>query len=161
MVAPVRTVRVGPCVVNLSSIAFKDSETTLESDTHADTCSLGEGALEILDHQEPVNVQGYDSTLGSKQYQTISGALAYDNPHNGKRYHIIIHQAVSIPTMKHHLLCPMQSRANGITVNDCPRMFVDDPDEELHCIVATDDDGNKVLLPFLLNGVLLISLSLL
>ena len=55
--------------------------------------------------------------------------------------------------MKHHLLCPMQSRANGITVNDCPRMFVDDPNEESHCIVATDDDGNKVLLPFLLHGV--------
>ena len=27
------------------------------------------------------------------------------------------------------------------------------PDEESHSIVATDDDGNKVLLSFLLNGV--------
>ena len=92
VVAPVRIVRVGPTVFNLSSIAYKVSdETTLESDTHADTCCLGEGALEILDHGEPVNVQGYDSTLGSKQYRTISGALAYDNPHSGKRYHVIIH----------------------------------------------------------------------
>ena len=154
VVAPVRIVRVGPTVLNLSSIAYKVSdETTLESDTHADTCCLGEGALEILDHEEPVNVQGYDSTLGSKQYRTISGALAYDNPHSGKRYHVIIHQAVSIPTMKHHLLCPMQSRANGVTVNDCPRMYVENPDEESHCIVANDEDGNKVLLPFLLRGV--------
>ena len=68
MVAHVRTVRVEPCVVNLSTIAFKDSKTTLESDTHADTCCLGEGTLEMLDHQESVNVQGYDPTLGSKQY---------------------------------------------------------------------------------------------
>ena len=66
MVVPVRVVHVGPCVSNLSLIAYKDSETTLESGTHADTCCLGEGALEILDHLEPVNVQCYDSTLGSK-----------------------------------------------------------------------------------------------
>ena len=58
VVAPVRVVRVGPCVSNLSSIAYKDSETTLESDTHAETCCLGEGALEILDRLEPVTGSG-------------------------------------------------------------------------------------------------------
>ena len=66
---------------------------------------------------------------------------------------MVIHQAVSIPTMKQHLFCPMQARANGLTVNDCPRMYAADPDEETHSIVGRDEDGSRVILPFLLSGV--------
>jgi hypothetical protein len=41
-------------------------ETTLELDSHDDTCVLGRDALIILDYQQPVSVVGYDKSLGSK-----------------------------------------------------------------------------------------------
>ena len=85
-------------------------------------CSGG-GTLEILDHEQPVNVQGYDAALGVKQYRTISGALAFTHPDILRRYHVVIHQAVHIPDLEHHLLCPMQCRANDVHINDCPRMY--------------------------------------
>ncbi len=55
-------------------------ETTLELDSHANTCVLGQDALIILDYQQPVSVVGYDESLGSKTHQTVSGVDAYDDP---------------------------------------------------------------------------------
>jgi hypothetical protein len=55
-------------------------ETTLELDSHADTCVLGCDALVILDYNRPVSVVGYDESLRSKTYQTVSGVVAYDDP---------------------------------------------------------------------------------
>ena len=59
-------------------IAGADSnlvETTLESDSHADTTVLGRGCLKLFDCECPVNVQGYDPALGTKQFDTIGTAL--------------------------------------------------------------------------------------
>ena len=71
----------------------------------------------------------------------------------GLTYHIVIRQAVEIPTLKHHLLCPMQVRMNGITVNDFPRFLANQPAEETHEIVASDEYGDRVVIPFVLKGV--------
>ena len=62
-----------------------DYKTTLELDSHADTCVLGRDALIILDYQQPVSIVGYDKSLGSKTYQTVSGVVAYDDPQTGRR----------------------------------------------------------------------------
>jgi hypothetical protein len=87
-------------------------ETTLELDSDADTCVLGCDALIILDYQQPVSVLGYDKSLRSKTYQTVSGVVAYDDPQTGRMLHLIINQAIHIPHLDHHLLCPMQCRVN-------------------------------------------------
>ena len=47
----------------------------------------------------------------------------------------------------------MQCRAHGVTVNDCPRIYVDAPDERSHSIVALDEHSQEVILPFTLRGV--------
>jgi hypothetical protein len=80
-------------------------ETTLELDSHANTCVLGHGALIILDYNRPVSIVGYDESLGSKTYQTVSGVVAYDDPQTGMMLHLIINQAIHIPHLDHHLLC--------------------------------------------------------
>ena len=72
-------------------------ETTLELDSHANTCVLGRDALIILDYNRPVSVVGYDESLGSKTYQTVSGVVAYDDPQTGRMLHLIINQAIHIP----------------------------------------------------------------
>ncbi len=65
-------------------------EITLELDSRANTCVLGHDALIILDYQRPVSVVGYDKSLGSKTYQTVSGVIAYDDPQTGRMLHLII-----------------------------------------------------------------------
>jgi hypothetical protein len=55
-------------------------ETTLELDSHDDTCVLGRDASIMLDYQQPVHVVGYDESLGTKTYATVSGVVAYDDP---------------------------------------------------------------------------------
>ncbi len=102
-------------------------ETTLELDSHADTCVLGRGALITLDYSRPVSFVGYDESLGSKTYQTVNGVVTYDDPQTGRTLHLIINQAIHIPHLDHHLLCPMQCRVNGVTVNNLPKFLATDP----------------------------------
>ncbi len=93
---------------DLSTKINSIGETTLELDSHAGTCVLGCDALIFLDYDKPVVVEGYDPFLGTKTYTTVSGGLAYDDPTTGKVYHSVINQAIHIPHVDHHLLCPMQ-----------------------------------------------------
>ncbi len=46
--------------------------------------------LIILDYIRPVSIVGYDESLGSKTYQTVSGVVAYDDPQTGRMLHLII-----------------------------------------------------------------------
>ena len=111
------------------------------------------GALLLLDYNQPVNVQGYDPSQVTRTFRTASGAVAYTHPHTGTRYHLIVHQAVSVPEMGHHLLCPMQCRARGHTVNECPRMYAQHLTQESHSVVVTDEHDETVVLHFFLSGV--------
>ena len=53
-----------------------------------------EDAHVFNDYEIPVNVQVYDTALGTKTYCTISGAFMYDHTYTGQTYHIVICQAV-------------------------------------------------------------------
>ena len=76
------------------------------------------------------------------------------HPFSGRRYHLVVHQAIHMPDMDHHLLCPMQCRTNGVKLNKCPRMFCgENVTEEDHAMVAFDEKGERVVLPFFLKGV--------
>jgi len=75
-------------ITDLSSKTNCTDETTLELDSHADTCVLGRDALILLDYDHPVVVEGYDPSLGTKTYATFSGELVYDDPLTGEVYHI-------------------------------------------------------------------------
>ncbi len=95
-------------ITDLSTKTDSIGETTLELDSHTDMCVFGRDALIFLDYDRPVIVKVYDPSLGTKAYATVSGALAYDDPMTGKVYHLVINQAIHIPHLDHHLLCPMQ-----------------------------------------------------
>jgi len=92
-------------ITDLSTKINSIGETTLELDSHTDTCVLGCDALILLDYDRPVIVKGYDPSLGTKTYATVSGALGYDDPLTGKVYHLVINQPIHIPHLDHHLLC--------------------------------------------------------
>ena len=130
-------------------------ETTLELDSHADTCVLGRDALIILNYDRPVDVEGYDPALGTQRYDTVSGVVAYDHPQTGEVLHLVINQAIHIPHLDHHLLCPMQCRVNDVTVGETPKFLVSNPTDETHALTTRDDDDptQAVHLPLALRGV--------
>jgi hypothetical protein len=127
-------------------------ETTLELDSHADTCVLGRDALIILDCNRPVSIVGYDESLGSKTYQTVSGVVAYDDPQTRRMLHLIINQDIHIPHLDHHLLCPMQCCVNDVIANNLPKFLAADPTDQMHALTLTNPD-NPSILPLILRGV--------
>ena len=110
----------------------------------------------MAEYESPVHVQGCEPTLVTKTYHTISEALLYDNPSTGRTYHIVIQQDVEIPDVKHHMLCPMQVRTNGVTVNNCPRFLTEHPTEETHVITDDGEWGKKLFYLYVYLGLLLI-----
>jgi hypothetical protein len=62
-------------ITDLSTKINSIGETTLELDSNPDTCVLGHDALILLDYNRPVIVEGYDPSLGTKTYATVSGVL--------------------------------------------------------------------------------------
>jgi hypothetical protein len=84
---------------------------------------------------------GYDESLGSKTYQTVSGVIAYDDPQTRRMLHLIINQAIHIPHLDHHLLCPMQCRVNEMIVFDLPKFLAADPTDQTHALTLTDPDN--------------------
>jgi hypothetical protein len=129
-------------------------ETTLELDSHANTCVLGCDALIILDYNRPVSIVGYDESLGSKTYQIVSGVVAYDDPQTRRTLHLVINQAIHIPHLDHHPLCPMQCRVNDVTVNDLPKFLATDPTDQMHALTLTDPNIplQLVIFPLILRG---------
>ena len=115
----------------------------------------GGGVIKIYDYICTINFQVYDPSLGAKQYSTISGDLAYVNPFTGLKYHLIVHQAIHMLDLDHHRMCPIQCRANGVVINECPRMYFCEPTQESHAIVAMDENGASVVLTFFLIVVTL------
>jgi hypothetical protein len=130
-------------------------ETTLELDSHADTCILGRHALITLDHKRPVAVMGYDESLGTKTYKTVSGVVAYTDPKTGRTLHLIINQAIHVPHLDHHLLCPMQCCVNDVIIDETPKFLAIKPTDQTHALTVPDpDDPSQTLtLPLSLRGV--------
>ena len=140
----------------ITKINDPNYETTLELDSHADTCVLGQHAYIFQDYNRPVHVEAYDPKLGSTEYQTVSGAVAYTDPSNGRTLLLLIHQAIYIPHLDHHLLCPMQCRVNDVTVNDTPKFLVPDPTDQTHALTLPDPvhPSQTITLPLELRGVI-------
>jgi hypothetical protein len=145
-------------VKDVSYKSESNYETTLELDSHANTCVLGRDALIILDYRQPVFVVGYDKSIGSKTYQTMIGVVAYDDPQTGRMLHLIINQAIHIPHLDHHLLCPMQCHENDVTINNLPKFLAANPTDQTHPLTINDPNNplQPVILPLTLRGVTLV-----
>jgi hypothetical protein len=76
--------------------------------------------------------------LDTKTYATVSRALAYDDPVTGEVYHLVINQAIHIPHLDHHLLCPMQCQVNDVIVDNTPMFLTSDPTDYTHALTIRD-----------------------
>jgi hypothetical protein len=84
--------------------------------------------------------------------------VAYDHPQTGEVLHLVINQAIHIPHLDHHLLCPMQCHVNDMTVGKTPKFLVPNPTDKMHAVTTTDTDNptQAVHLPLALRGVTLL-----
>lgn len=137
------------CERIVSSLLNKSNETSFELDSHADSCCIGKHSYVFRDYDRPVSVYGYDTSLGSKEYRTVSAAIGYTHLVTGDVYHLVVCQAIEILQLAHHLLCPMQCRVNDVVVNECPKFLATDPAADTHAIVTQDPENlvDQVILP--------------
>jgi hypothetical protein len=86
----------------------------------------------------------------------VSGVVAYDDPQTRRMLHLIINQAIYIPHLDHHILCPMQCRVNDMTVNNLPIFLAANPTDQMHALTMTDPDNllQLVILLLTLRGVM-------
>ncbi len=70
----------------------------------------------------------------------------------------MINQAIHIPHLDHHLLCPMQCQVNDVIVDDMPKFLTSDLTDHTHALTIIDPDqpAQMVILPLALRGVTLL-----
>ena len=98
---------------------------------------------------------GYDESLGTKTYKTISGVVAYTDPKTGRTLNLNINQAIHVPHLDHHLLCPMQCHVNDLIVDETPKFLAIKPTDQTHALTVPDPDDplQTLTLPLTLRGV--------
>jgi hypothetical protein len=105
---------------------------TLEMDTHADTCVLGPNFV-VLHYTCDVSpyTEVYESV---KAVPIVSGATAWTDERTGLTYILVVNEALWMPdTVTSSLINPNQLRAYGITVQDNPfagPMYISNEGEE-------------------------------
>ena len=129
--------------LNIALAKVGSNEHYTELDLHADMCLLGHNTKITHKHDSKVSVTGYDKTLGKKQYNIVSGKVAYNDPTIDQAIVIKIHQAIYIPAMSHNLLSPMQLMLNGTKIDTKPKFLHVAPTESSHAIVAPFIDAGN------------------
>ena len=93
---------------------------TLEANTHADTCIAGWNCIPLHFMDRTCDVQPY-----SNEYQPVTGmstvtaATGYTSP-LGRNYILVMHEALWMPQLQHSLFNPNQLRHFGTLVQDNP-----------------------------------------
>jgi hypothetical protein len=102
-----------------------------------------------------VEVFGYDPQQGLQTFEMVSGVLAFDHLQDGQAYHLLFHQAIHMPQLDHHLLCPMQCCVNDVTVNNLPKFLTCFPTDNTHALIMQnpEDDLTTLFFPLHLQGV--------
>ena len=84
--------------------------------------------------------------------------LGYTDPESGQDYYLRVKQALHAPHLEASLLCPMQMRMSGISVDERPKFLTDQPSEKNHAIVIPRGNGNNdddnLVIPLSCRGVI-------
>ena len=85
------------------------------------TCSVGDQCQVVHDHNRPVNVYQCDPKVGSKHAHIVNLIVVYDQLEMGQVAIFLIHQAIKMKGLDHHLLCIIQSCMNSVPVDEIPK----------------------------------------
>ena len=104
----------------------------MELSSHAETCVLG-GQYMITTDQW-MYVFGYDHRVGSKHAFIVDFTVTYDEYEKGQVFILLIHQAMEVKGLNHHLLCPMQCCMNGTVIDEVSNFLAPIPSETMNAI---------------------------
>ena len=128
-IAAFRTIAYHQTTVRLASmqtpVEHPGFVSTLEADTHADTCVAGRNCVPLHFTDRTCDVQPY-----SNEYQPVTGvpivtaATGYTTS-SGRNFILIMHETLWMPQLEHSLFNPNQFRHFGTLVQDNP--YADTP----------------------------------
>ena len=145
---PNQTIKV--CSLNNTSNESSNYFSRLELDTHANMPVVGRDSYVLSQTGKFAEVNAYDPQQGTRSIPIVDAALQYDCPYSGKSYILVLHNALHVATMPHHLIPPFIMREAGIIVNDIPKIQVNDPDVMDHSIFLKEIE---LRIPLHLHGV--------
>jgi hypothetical protein len=100
--------------MSLGSVGKVKGVNRSDLDSHADACVVGKESLIFNDFDGEVTVSGYDPSGETKSLRTVSVALGNVIPETGKNVLLIIHQAISLPTLDHNLVSTIHMRLHDM-----------------------------------------------
>jgi len=128
------------------------SSSTLELDSHADTCTVGSNCRIISYTAKNCHVSPYHPQYKAiENVPIVQAGVTYVHPETGLKYILIINQALYIKELPNALINPNQLRVNGLIVDDCPRHLAPNPETATHSIQVPNQ---KLHLPLQLKGIL-------
>ena len=125
-------------------------ESRTDLDSHANMPVVGACAVVLADHNKSCDVSPYSPDYKPMRVPVVDAAVKYESPFDGGVYILVIQNALHVPSMGHNLLPPFMMREAGLTVNDIPKIQLDDPSVEDHAITFPDTD---LRIPLSLWGV--------
>jgi hypothetical protein len=149
-----RDLRLSAFTMSIGSVGQVKGVNRSDLESHTDACVVGKEALLFDEFDSEVTVSGYDPSGETKSLRSVSAALGYVIPETGKIVLLIIHQAISLPTLDHNLLSTMQMRLHDVVVNETPKLQSTEPTSLSHTISVRGDEVDDVLvIPLDLFGV--------
>lgn len=126
--------------LHIASSVDSSQQEKLELDSHADSPVVGKGALEVQDCGRTVLVGGFLDERGQPmRVQVVDAVLLSEDKYTGESYLLLIRNALSIPSMNHHLIPPFMMRLAGVQVNKCAKFLFPSPSIEHHSIYFPED----------------------
>jgi hypothetical protein len=125
-------------------------ESRTELDSHANMPFVGSNIFILAETGKTADVNAFTPDYPSMQVPVVDAAVQYDCPYTGTTHILVIRNAVSVPSLTHNLIPPFMIRAAGVKLNDTPKIQVEDPTTEVHCLHFQEE---KVKIPLLLHGI--------
>ena len=112
-----------------------NSEPCTDFDSHANMPVVGRNSFIISETGKRVDVSPFTPDYKPMVASIVDAAIQYDDPYDGQQYIFVIRNALHVPSMQNNLTPPFILREAGITVNDVPKIHIDDPTEDDHAII--------------------------
>jgi len=79
--------------------------------------------------------------------------VAYTDLMTGRTLHLVTNQAIHIPYLDHHLLCPMQCHVNDMTVDKALKFLAPKLTDQMHALTlaAHENPSQTISLPCMIR----------
>ena len=103
------------------------SDSRTELDSHANMFVGGNGTTIIATSGKFANVRGFSPDYPALDIPIVDLSFLYEDIVTGRKYIMIAHNALHVPSMTHNLVPPFMMREAGIEVNECAKIHAKDP----------------------------------